>query len=56
MNGTLLARAQVVYAGRQQATCQCNIFVMDGKGERLVAVAQGTINRISEGGDGAASN
>lgn len=56
MNGTLLARAQVVYAGRQQATCQCNIFVMDGKGERLVAVAQGTINRIGDGGEGAASN
>jgi uncharacterized protein (TIGR00369 family) len=45
------ALAQVVYAGRHQATCQCNIFVMDGDRERLVAVAQGTINRIGDGGE-----
>lgn len=51
MNGTLIARAKVVYAGRHQATCQCNIFVMDGNRERLVAVAQGTVNRIAENGD-----
>jgi uncharacterized protein (TIGR00369 family) len=55
MNGTLLARAQVVYAGRQQATCQCNIFVLDDGRERLVAVAQGTINRIGDGGEGASN-
>jgi uncharacterized protein (TIGR00369 family) len=53
MNGTLVARAQVVYAGRTQATCQCNIFVMDDDRERLVAVAQGTINRIGEAGESA---
>jgi len=51
VNGTLIARAQVVYAGRHQATCQCNIFVMDGNREKLVAVAQGTVNRIGENGD-----
>ncbi|MGF6721437.1 uncharacterized protein (TIGR00369 family) [Paraburkholderia sp. GAS41] len=51
MNGTLVARAQVVYAGRHQATCQCDVFVMDGGRERLIAVAQGTINRIGDGGE-----
>ncbi|CAB3656917.1 hypothetical protein R75461_00655 [Paraburkholderia nemoris] len=51
MNGTLIARAKVVYAGRHQATCQCNVYVMDGQREKLVAVAQGTINRISENGE-----
>jgi len=56
VNGMLVARAQVVYAGRQQATCQCNIFVMDGDRERLIAVAQGTINRIGDGGENGASS
>jgi uncharacterized protein (TIGR00369 family) len=51
VNGTLIARAKVVYAGRYQATCQCNVYVMDGQREKLVAVAQGTINRISENGE-----
>src|SRR3954454_22432114 len=45
MNGTLIARAKVVYAGRHQATCQCNVYVMEGNREKLVAVAQGTVNR-----------
>ena len=39
MTGVLMARAEVVYVGRQQATCQCNVFVTDGDKERLVAVA-----------------
>ena len=26
VNGTLVARAKVVYAGRHQATCQCNVM------------------------------
>jgi uncharacterized protein (TIGR00369 family) len=54
INGTLMARARVVHAGRSQATCQCNIFVMDDGKEKLVAVAQGTINRVGEGAEGAA--
>jgi uncharacterized protein (TIGR00369 family) len=49
MAGVLMARAEVVYVGRQQATCQCDVFVTDGDKERLVAVAQGTINRIGDG-------
>jgi uncharacterized protein (TIGR00369 family) len=53
VNGILMARAQVVYAGRHQATCQCSVFVTDGDRERLVAVAQGTINKIGDGTEGA---
>lgn len=49
VRGTLVARAQVVYAGRHQATCQCNLFVMDDRDERLIAVAQGTVNRVGDG-------
>jgi uncharacterized protein (TIGR00369 family) len=51
VNGTLIARARVVYTGRSQATCQCNVFVMDDGREKLVAVAQGTINRIGDMGE-----
>jgi len=48
VSGTLMARARVIYAGMTQATCQCDVYVTDGGAERLVAVAQGTIHRISE--------
>jgi acyl-coenzyme A thioesterase PaaI-like protein len=51
VTGILMARAEVVYAGRHQATCQCSVFVTDGDRERLVAVAQGTINRIGDGSE-----
>jgi uncharacterized protein (TIGR00369 family) len=51
INGTLIARAKVLYAGRHQATCQCSVFVMDGDREKLIAVAQGTINRIGDSGE-----
>ncbi|WP_323118964.1 PaaI family thioesterase [Burkholderia alba] len=49
VNGVLLARAKLLYGGRYQATCQCHVFVIDGSHERLVAVAQGTINKIGDG-------
>lgn len=48
LNGTLMARAKVVHAGRHQATCQCSVFVMENGDERLVALAQGTVSRLSE--------
>ncbi|WP_233807686.1 PaaI family thioesterase [Paraburkholderia sp. HP33-1] len=51
VKGTLIARASVVYAGRHQATCQCSVFVVEGNREKLVAVAQGTVNRIAENGE-----
>jgi len=48
LNGTLVARAKVVYAGRQQVTCQCSVYVMENGDERLVALAQGTVCRLPE--------
>lgn len=48
LNGTLIARAKVVHVGRQQATCQCSVYVMENGDEHLVALAQGTINRLPE--------
>jgi len=48
LNGTLVAHAKVVHAGRQQAACQCSVFVMDDDDERLVALAQGTVVRMSD--------
>jgi len=38
-----LARASVVHAGKRQAVCRCDVFVVDDSGERLVATALGTI-------------
>ncbi|MFW6694127.1 PaaI family thioesterase [Streptomyces sp. MAR4 CNX-425] len=54
-DGTLRAEAYVVHAGRRQAVCRCDIYVVDGAGAEdagsgagdgpgeLCAVAQGTI-------------
>lgn len=39
----LVARASVLASGKKQAVCQCEVFVVGDVGERLVAVAQGTI-------------
>src|ERR1700739_2409368 len=50
LKGTLMARARVVHAGRHQATCQCSVYVMENGDEKLVALAQGTVNRLAEGG------
>ncbi|PMS37347.1 uncharacterized protein (TIGR00369 family) [Trinickia symbiotica] len=52
VRGALLARAELVYAGRGHATCQCHVYVLDGEKETLVALAQGTINRVGDGTDG----
>lgn len=42
----LIARASVLSSGRRQAVCECKVYaITDGK-EKLVAVAQGTINRV----------
>jgi uncharacterized protein (TIGR00369 family) len=54
VRGTLFARAELVYAGRGHATCQCWVYVRDGDKETLVALAQGTINRVGDGSDDAA--
>lgn len=39
----LVARSRAAYAGRSQAVCQCEVFAASNGGERLCAVAQGTI-------------
>jgi uncharacterized protein (TIGR00369 family) len=49
VRGALLARAELVYAGRGHATCQCHVYVLDAGKETLVALAQGTINRVGDG-------
>jgi uncharacterized protein (TIGR00369 family) len=38
-----VARAEVVHAGKRQAVCRCDVLVVDGADERLVATALGTI-------------
>jgi uncharacterized protein (TIGR00369 family) len=45
MGEWLVARATVVYAGRSQAVCRCDVFMTRSGEERLCATAQGTIVR-----------
>lgn len=42
----LVAKATVLSSGRNQAVCQCHVYAEGDKGERMVAVAQGTINKV----------
>ena len=42
----LIARAQAVYAGKSQAVCRCDVFVVMNGEEKLCAVAQGKIARL----------
>lgn len=44
----LLARAAVVHAGRNQAVCRCDVFVLDAGAEARCATALGTIVRLPE--------
>lgn len=39
----LVAKATVLSSGKNQAVCQCNVIAIADEGERIVAVAQGTI-------------
>lgn len=50
--GCLIARAEVIYTGKNLAVCRCDIFEAAGEGERLCATAQGTISRLGKN-DGA---
>lgn len=44
----LVAKASVLSSGKRQAVCECKVYaITDGK-EKLVAVAQGTINRVEK--------
>ena len=47
--GTILvARASVIYAGKRQAVCRCDVFTREGQSEKLVATAQGTIAQVDD--------
>jgi uncharacterized protein (TIGR00369 family) len=46
---TIVARARVLSTTRTQAVCQCLVYAVTGDGERLVAVAQGTIVKAHKG-------
>lgn len=43
----LVARAAAVHAGKSQAACRCDIYVVNEGKELLCAIAQGTIARLS---------
>lgn len=43
----LIARAVAVHAGKLQAACRCDVFVVNEGKETLCAIAQGTIARLS---------
>ena len=47
MGDWLIARAQVIHAGKNQAVCRCDVYCVDGLEERLCATSQGTISRLS---------
>lgn len=42
----IIARAVAVHAGKSQAVCRCDVFVVNEGKEILCAVAQGTIARL----------
>ncbi|HTN67399.1 MAG TPA: PaaI family thioesterase [Burkholderiaceae bacterium] len=42
----IIARAAVAYAGKSQAVCRCDVFVVNDGKEALCAIAQGTIARL----------
>lgn len=45
----LVARADAVHVGKQQAVCRCDVFAVDAAGrEQLCATAQGTVARQGE--------
>lgn len=44
----LIARAEAVNAGRTQAVCRCDVFAVKDGVEKLCAVAQGTIVKLSQ--------
>lgn len=46
----LIARAECVSRGRQQAVVRCDVFAVQDGEEKLCAVAQGTIARMGEAG------
>lgn len=49
MGSVLIARSSVIYSGRNQAVCRCDVFVDNT--ENRCAVAQGTISKIGKKSD-----
>lgn len=45
---SLVARATVIYAGKSQAVCRCDVFMVKEGEEVLCATAQGTIVRLGQ--------
>lgn len=44
----LIARATVIYAGKTQAICRCDLYVVNEGQENLCAVSLGTIAKIGQ--------
>ena len=44
----IVARASVIYAGKKQAVCRCDIYALSEGKETLCATAQGTISTIGQ--------
>lgn len=44
----IIARAAVVYAGKTQAVCRCDVYTVKDGTENLCATAQGTITKIGQ--------
>ena len=42
----LIARSSVLSSGKRQAVCECKVFALKDGDECLIAVAQGTINKV----------
>jgi uncharacterized protein (TIGR00369 family) len=43
----IVARASAIHAGKSQAVCRCEVFVVNEGKETLCAIAQGTIARLA---------
>jgi uncharacterized protein (TIGR00369 family) len=43
----IIARAMAIHAGKSQAVCRCEVFVVNDGKEALCAIAQGTIARLA---------
>ncbi|MBU2880165.1 MULTISPECIES: PaaI family thioesterase [Aliiglaciecola] len=43
---TLISRATAISSGKRQAVCECKVYAISEDGEKLVAVAQGAINKV----------
>jgi uncharacterized protein (TIGR00369 family) len=44
----LIARASVIYSGKSQAVCRCDIFVSKEDREGMCATSQGTIVKLAD--------